>query len=133
MARQVGAVVTVNWSAGSIRCSAPGKVTSQSDPIPVQPAVPQVQGGLVKKAIISTPGSGAEVAKRYKLPVDDFCRWNAFGKTTPLPAGYEVYLTPPPAGTVVVANMGNLANGTAVHSDLSRDIVQIPWPDSWGS
>jgi len=105
MARQVGAVVTVNWSAGSIRCSAPGKVTSQSDPIPVQPAVPQVQGGLVKKAIISTPGSGAEVAKRYKLPVDDFCRWNAFGKTTPLPAGYEVYLTPPPAGTVVVANM----------------------------
>lgn len=108
MAKQVGAVVTVNWSAGSIRCSAPGKVSSQSDPIPAQPtasASPQIQGGLVKKAIISTPGSGAEVAKRYKLPVDEFCRWNAFGKTTPLPAGYEVYLTPPPAGTVIVANM----------------------------
>ena len=59
----------------------------------------------MKKAIISSPGSGAEVAQRYKIPADDFCRWNAFGKTTPLPAGYEVYLTPPPAGTVVVANM----------------------------
>ena len=105
MAKQVNAVITVNWSAGSIQCSQPGSV-AKKEGVGFSPAVQSpVQGGLVQKAIISSPGTGAEVAKRYKVPVDDFCRWNAFGKTTPLPAGYEVYLSPPPAGTVIVANM----------------------------
>lgn len=117
MAKQSDAAITVDWDAGKIQCAPASLRKDKANNIPT----PTVQGGIVKKAIIAQPGTGREVANRYRLPVDDFCRWNHFGPSTPLAAGYEVYLTAPPPGTIVVANMPNWDETGSAAVGIDRD------------
>ena len=109
LARKADVSVVIDWNKAVVRVDK-GTVVPTAAAHPVSPA--RVQGGIVKKAVLDRPGRGDEVARRYGLPVADFCRWNNFGPATPLPAGYEVYLQEPPAGTQVVANMPTWSVGT---------------------
>ncbi len=109
LARKADVPVVIDWRKAVVRVDK-GTVVQTSAPSASAPA--KAHGGIVKKAVIDRPGRGDEVARRYGLPVADFCRWNNFGPATPLPAGYEVYLQEPPAGTQVVANMPTWNTGT---------------------
>lgn len=103
MGGQTGTPMTVDWRKGKVLV---GEDTSVGTPVPsVSPGTWTGKGGVVKKAVISRAGRADEVARRYKLDVRDFCAWNHVGPAAWLPAGYEVYIEQPPAGTVVVANM----------------------------
>lgn len=102
LAKKAGAPVVIDWRKASVRLDRSGGETIR---VAAAPAAGKVKGGIVKKAVIDRPGRADEVASRYGVPVGPFCSWNNFGPATPLPAGYEVYLEEPPAGTQVVANM----------------------------
>ena len=47
--------------------------------------------------------TAAVIARRNRVPVKDFCRWNHVGTNATLVKGYQVYLSEPPAGTIPVA------------------------------
>lgn len=57
----------------------------------------------VKTVAVTKSGTAATVARRYGVPVKDFCRWNNVGAGAMLIEGYQVYLSEPPAGTIPVA------------------------------
>lgn len=68
------------------------------DPAPVAAQAPQVKTYPVRKT-----GTAAVIARRNRVPVKDFCRWNCVGANATLMKGYQVYLSEPPAGTIPVA------------------------------
>ncbi|MCI7568958.1 MAG: TcpQ domain-containing protein [Desulfovibrio sp.] len=55
----------------------------------------------VKRYPVRKTATAAVVARRSGVNVDDFCKWNGVGKLAMLPKGTLVYLSEPPAGTIV--------------------------------
>lgn len=83
-------------------------------PAPVNPAPARAETPALKtkSAPAGTPATvrrypvrktatAAAVARRSGVNVDKFCRWNGVGKLATLPKGTLVYLSEPPAGTIV--------------------------------
>jgi hypothetical protein len=102
IARQAGAHTKVNWTKASVsiaKASAPATTAAGGT------TATTANGGIVKKAILSKGMTGRDAARHYNIPEETFYRWNHFGNSTWLAAGYEVYITEPPAGTIVVANI----------------------------
>lgn len=99
MGKQTGTPIVINWKNGTVQVGKRAKVQAPAKTVAAS------SGGIVRKAVISEPGRADTVARRYKVEVDSFCRWNEVGHGAWLPAGYEVYLEEPPAGTIVVANI----------------------------
>lgn len=64
-------------------------------------ATPEKSGESVKRYPVRKTATAAVVARRSGVDVDDFCRWNGVGKLATLPGGTLVYLSEPPAGTIV--------------------------------
>ena len=54
-----------------------------------------------KRYPVRKTATAAAVARRSGVNVDDFCKWNGVGKLATLPKGTLVYLSEPPAGTIV--------------------------------
>jgi hypothetical protein len=102
IARQAGAHTKVNWTRASV------SITKASSPAThaAGPTTPTTaHGGIIKKAVLSKGMTGHDAARHYNIPEETFYRWNHFGRSTWLAAGYEVYISEPPAGTIVVANI----------------------------
>lgn len=54
-----------------------------------------------KRYPVRKTATAAAVARRSGVNVDDFCKWNGVGRLATLPKGTLVYLSEPPAGTIV--------------------------------
>ncbi len=54
-----------------------------------------------KRYPVRKTATAAAVARRSGVNVDDFCKWNGVGRLATLPKGMLVYLSEPPAGTIV--------------------------------
>lgn len=50
---------------------------------------------------VRSSATAAQIAKRNKVRVADFCRWNNVAANDPLPAGYRVHLRQPPVAAPV--------------------------------
>lgn len=106
MSRATSVPMVIDWSRNAISVGRSGVRTMAQAPQGADETQPRkFSGGIVKKAVISQPGRADEVARRYKVKVDDFCQWNMVGPSAWLATGYEVYLQAPPEGTIVVANI----------------------------
>ena len=63
--------------------------------------VPAGTPATVKRYPVRKTATAVAVARRSGVNVDDFCRWNNVGKLATLPKGTLVYLSEPPAGTIM--------------------------------
>ena len=79
--------------------------------VPSEPVA--VAESPVKTVAVTKSGTAATVARRYGVPVKDFCRWNNVGAGATLITGYQVYLSEPPAGTIPVAAENPVPAGVA--------------------
>ncbi|MBQ7739221.1 MAG: TcpQ domain-containing protein [Desulfovibrionaceae bacterium] len=80
-----------------------------SHPLDVQKRSPAKH--TPKKVTLTFQGTGKSVAQYYHLNVRDFCAWNHFGPNTPLPKGYEVYLSQPDPDSLILANVSQAPLG----------------------
>lgn len=104
LSRSTSVPMVIDWNKSRITVGqGSSRAVAQSQSVAAETR--KFMGGIVKKAVISQPGRADEVARRYKVNVDDFCEWNKVGKSAWLATGYEVYLQAPPDGTIVVANI----------------------------
>ena len=71
--------------------------------VPSEPVA--VAESPVKTVAVTKSGTAATVARRYGVPVKDFCRWNNVGAGATLITGYQVYLSEPPAENPVPAGV----------------------------
>ena len=86
----------------------------KKDVAPREPvAVAAENSAKAKTVTVTKPGTAAAVARRYGVPVRDFCRWNNVGAGAMLIEGYQVYLSEPPAGTIPVAAENPVPAGVA--------------------
>ena len=76
---------------------APAKAEAQKQEDSPAPAVTPA----AKRYPVRKTATAAAVARRSGVNVDDFCKWNGVGKLATLPKGTLVYLSEPPAGTIV--------------------------------
>lgn len=122
MSANAGTHITVDWQKGTVLV---GPISARRSTL-AQGHSPSKE--VVRKAVISKPGRADEVARRFRLNVHDFCRWNQFGPGMRLPAGYEVYLEEPPAGTQVVANIPVARSLPSSGGFSSTGTVAVPSP-----
>lgn len=84
------------------------------DVAPREPVAVAAENSVKAKTVtVTKPGTAAAVARRYGVPVRDFCRWNNVGAGAMLIEGYQVYLSEPPAGTIPVAAENPVPAGVA--------------------
>lgn len=84
------------------------------DVAPREPVAVAAENSVKAKTVtVTKPGTAAAVARRYGVPVRDFCRWNNVGAGAMLIEGYQVYLSKPPAGTIPVAAENPVPAGVA--------------------
>ena len=79
-----------------------------------------------KTVTVTKPGTAAAVARRYGVPVRDFCRWNNVGAGAMLIEGYQVYLSEPPAGTIPVAAENPVPAGVAAGVPEATPPAPVP-------
>lgn len=77
-------------------------------PVPVKAEAPKQEDSpapavtpAAKRYPVRKTATAAAVARRSGVNVDDFCKWNGVGRLATLPKGTLVYLSEPPAGTIV--------------------------------
>ena len=75
----------------------PVKAEAQKQEVRPAPAVTPA----AKRYPVRKTATAAAVARRSGVNVDEFCKWNGVGKLATLPKGTLVYLSEPPAGTIV--------------------------------
>ena len=80
----------------------------------------------VKTVAVTKSGTAAAVARRYGVPVRDFCRWNNVGAGAMLIEGYQVYLSEPPAGTIPVAAENPVPAGVAAGTPEASLPAPVP-------
>lgn len=80
----------------------------------------------VKTVAVTKSGTAATVARRYGVPVKDFCRWNNVGAGATLITGYQVYLSEPPAGTIPVAAENPVPAGVAAGTPEASLPAPVP-------
>lgn len=76
----------------------------ESRPLPensVPPVSRPAAPANVKRYPVRETATASVIARRSGVDVDDFCRWNGVGKLATLPKGTLVYLSEPPAGSIV--------------------------------
>lgn len=99
----------------------PEKVESST---PVEPVA--VAESSAKTVAVTKSGTAAVVARRYGVPVRDFCRWNNIGAGAMLIEGYQVYLSEPPAGTIPVAAENPVPAGVAAGTPEATLPAPVP-------
>lgn len=95
----------------TVYASAPQEVSIPERPLPMSSSLPvastselAAQATLPPYTVRST-ATAAKIAKRNKVPVADFCRWNDVeNPQNVLHAGHRVYLKEPPAGLTPIAS-----------------------------
>ena len=88
--------------------------------VPSEPVA--VAESPVKTVAVTKSGTAATVARRYGVPVKDFCRWNNVGAGATLITGYQVYLSEPPAGTIPVAAENPVPASTTLPAHTSAKL-----------
>ncbi len=79
-----------------------------------------------KTVTVTRSGTAATVARRYGVPVRDFCRWNNVGAGATLITGYQVYLSEPPAGTIPMAAENPVPAGVAAGTPEATLPAPVP-------
>ncbi|GAB1253088.1 TcpQ domain-containing protein [Desulfovibrio falkowii] len=86
----------------TVYASAPQEASVPERPLPMSSSLPMTptsdpipQASLPPYTVRST-ATAAKIAKRNKVPVTDFCRWNNVAPQDSLHAGRRVYLKEPP-------------------------------------
>lgn len=92
--------------------------------VPSEPVA--VAESPVKTVAVTKSGTAATVARRYGVPVKDFCRWNNVGAGATLITGYQVYLSEPPAGTIPVAAENPVPAGVAAGTPEASLPAPVP-------
>lgn len=91
---------------------------------PREPAA--VAESPAKTVTVTRSGTAATVARRYGVPVRDFCRWNNVGAGATLITGYQVYLSEPPAGTIPMAAENPVPAGVAAGTPEATLPAPVP-------
>lgn len=97
------------------------------DVAPREPVAVAAENSVKAKTVtVTKPGTAAAVARRYGVPVRDFCRWNNVGAGAMLIEGYQVYLSEPPAGTIPVAAENPVPAGVAAGTPEATLPAPVP-------
>ena len=98
----------------------------ESRPLPENPAPPVSRPtadpapAKVKRYPVRETATASVIARRSGVDVDDFCRWNGVGKRATLPKGTLVYLSEPPAGTIVAGPDVPVPSGVTREQDRKK-------------
>ena len=71
--------------------------------MPMSPAVASANTGNSGSIPIRSAGKAEQIAKRNKVSVADFCRWNKVSPQETLPSGKRVFLQEPPTATAAAS------------------------------
>lgn len=147
--REINAVAVINWemknvsirsfSYAGVSTSEQPKMVKTSARLDAQPvAVPVVSatGSLAPHTIpapysVRTSATAAQIAKRNKIPMANFCRWNEVTPNQILPTGYRVHLQQPAQASVAIASPAPpIAQHVPVAPVASPAVVPAPQNDA---